>query len=154
MKICTKCKRELDESCFSKRGDTKDGLSYVCKECKRQYDKKKYDEKLRNIICTDVKQTNCAECGKIIQEVTQINNMLAITKFCSDCFPNQMFKTRTCKSCGKLFKVGRKPTQRNNYILRDYCPDCDVTYKETKELVCPKCGKTYTVTRTPDGRHF
>ena len=45
-KICTKCKRELDITNFSKRKDTKDGLNYICKGCKREYDKE-FDERKR-----------------------------------------------------------------------------------------------------------
>lgn len=33
MKVCSKCKRELDESMFHKRKESKDGLRSQCKEC-------------------------------------------------------------------------------------------------------------------------
>lgn len=33
MKVCTKCKVEKDESCFSKQKDKKDGLKSWCKAC-------------------------------------------------------------------------------------------------------------------------
>lgn len=34
MKICTKCKIEKDESCFSKRSEIRSGLQSHCKECR------------------------------------------------------------------------------------------------------------------------
>lgn len=150
MKVCTKCKRELDESCFSKRGDTKDGLSYICKECKRNYDKK-FDEKKKQEIKTE---DSCVKCGKVINYEQKTNDIWYISKFCKECFPNQDFKDRICKKCGKVFRAGRKPSKLNDYIVRDYCPDCSSTNQNTKELVCPKCGKICYATRSSDGRHF
>lgn len=152
-KICNKCKRELNESCFSKRKDTKDGLSYICKECKRNYDQK-FDEKKRQEIKENKIGDFCVKCGKQIQYEQQINNIWYVSKFCKDCFPEQEFKNRTCKKCGNIFKVGRKPSKLNDYIIRDYCPDCSSKNQTVKELICPKCGKTYYATRSPDGRHF
>ena len=153
MKICNKCKQELDESCFSKRKDTKDGLSYICKECKRKYDKK-FDEKKRQELKENKIGDFCVKCGKPIKYEQKINNIWYISKFCNECLPNQVFKDRICKKCGKTFKTGRKPSKLNDNIIQDYCPDCSSTNQTTKELICPKCGKTYSVTRTPDGRHF
>lgn len=37
MKQCTKCKRLLDENEFHKDKTRRDGLSYTCKECRKQY---------------------------------------------------------------------------------------------------------------------
>ena len=39
MKICKRCKRELDKSNFTKNKNMKDGLSYYCKECTKQQQK-------------------------------------------------------------------------------------------------------------------
>lgn len=149
-KICSKCKQELDESCFSKRKDTKDGLSYICKNCKKEYDKI-FDEKKRQELNLD---NYCLSCGKSIKYEQKINDVWFISKYCKDCFPQQEFKDIICEKCNKIFKVGRKPSKINDYIVRKYCPDCSSMNQDTKELVCPKCGKTYIVTRTPDGRHF
>lgn len=37
-KICCRCKIEKDESAFGKNKRMKDGLHYICKECKRNID--------------------------------------------------------------------------------------------------------------------
>lgn len=156
MKICNKCKRELDESCFSKKKDSKDGLNTICKECKKEYDKI-YDERKRQGLkqCNNIEKIEtCNKCGKQIKYERLINGQYVISKFCEDCFPEQEFKTLTCEKCGKIFKVGRKPSKLNDFIVRKYCPECSVTNQDIKELVCPKCGKIYFTERTPDGRHF
>lgn len=44
MKKCSKCKRELDESCFSRNKSKSDGLQTICKECRKIYNKKHYLE--------------------------------------------------------------------------------------------------------------
>lgn len=42
MKICSKCKQELDESQFNKNKRAKDGLDYWCKICCNERNKKNY----------------------------------------------------------------------------------------------------------------
>ena len=37
MKTCSKCKVQKDEADFSKETNRKDGLSYHCKSCEREY---------------------------------------------------------------------------------------------------------------------
>lgn len=41
-KICNKCKRELDISCFHKRKRSRDGLCVWCKSCYKQWHKYYY----------------------------------------------------------------------------------------------------------------
>lgn len=45
MRICNKCKRELDINCFKPKKTTKDGIDNICIECnlnrRREYDKNK-----------------------------------------------------------------------------------------------------------------
>jgi len=43
MKKCSKCKINKNESSYSKRKASKDGLSYICKECKCEIDKEYKD---------------------------------------------------------------------------------------------------------------
>lgn len=44
MKICRKCKRELEKGSFHKHKGYKDGLNNVCKECRSKDNKKHYSE--------------------------------------------------------------------------------------------------------------
>lgn len=68
-KICSKCKRELDLSMFSKNKNTKDGLCTQCKDCA-----KRYKEETKNKI--DIYK-NFYGKHKIIDNVEY--------KFCSEC---------------------------------------------------------------------
>lgn len=45
-KVCTKCNLEkpLTNEYFSRRSDKKDGFETICKECKREYNKKYWEE--------------------------------------------------------------------------------------------------------------
>lgn len=59
MRVCTICKRELDESCFNKNKARKDGLTTNCKDCQKAYnDKRKLKPKINvtHKICTSCKQ--------------------------------------------------------------------------------------------------
>ena len=44
MKVCTKCKQLKDDSCFVKNNKSKDGLSWWCKDCKKEHNKNNYDK--------------------------------------------------------------------------------------------------------------
>jgi hypothetical protein len=44
MKICTCCKKELDESCFGKNKNMQDNLNYWCKKCRKIYNKNHKEE--------------------------------------------------------------------------------------------------------------
>ena len=41
MKVCTKCKKNKDETCFHKRSKSKDGLQCKCKKCSSKYNKER-----------------------------------------------------------------------------------------------------------------
>lgn len=128
MKECNKCHKLLDESCFSIKRASKDGLNTICKNCKKEYDKQFY-QKEKEIIANE---------GKI--EIKNNNNI------------TNEYKTRTCEKCGKEFKVGKK-SDGINYLVRKYCDNCS-TRLEYKLKICEKCGKEFKVERAPDGRHF
>lgn len=42
MKICSKCKKNLELSCFNKDSSRKDGLSYICRDCSSERGKTYY----------------------------------------------------------------------------------------------------------------
>lgn len=51
MKQCSKCKKTKDLNFFQKRSKSKDGLTAQCKECLREYDKKREQTEHRKEWC-------------------------------------------------------------------------------------------------------
>jgi len=47
MKKCTRCKQQKDCSEFHKSSDRKDGLSYRCKDCTREYNRESWNRNNR-----------------------------------------------------------------------------------------------------------
>lgn len=44
-KVCSKCKQEKDIEQFNKCKNSKDGYSYICKQCQHEYDEARKDKK-------------------------------------------------------------------------------------------------------------
>ena len=75
MKQCSKCKKQKDESEFSKNRKNKDGLRYYCKDCERAYTRERYEQKKGSAkkynnykdlhrVAGGVKQKQCGRCKK------------------------------------------------------------------------------------------
>ena len=75
MKLCTKCRKWKDENQFYERAKTKGGFSYWCKDCSRDYArrrlhpdgkkvKKYYGFAERHRVVAGVKQKWCHKCKK------------------------------------------------------------------------------------------
>ena len=73
MKQCSKCKKQKDESEFSKNRKNKDGLRYYCKDCERAYTRERYEQKRGSAkkynnykelhrVARGVKQKRCGRC--------------------------------------------------------------------------------------------
>jgi len=69
MKVCSKCQIEKDESEFSKKPDSKDGLQPKCKKCTNEYNviyrqkmKFKKKEEIKNKKCGSCKETKDINC--------------------------------------------------------------------------------------------
>lgn len=58
MKVCSKCGKELNESCFDKRKSSKDGLYGQCKECRKKYNDA-YRKNNKDKIDTQRKEYRC-----------------------------------------------------------------------------------------------
>lgn len=160
MKICSKCNKLLDDSCFSIKRASKDGLSNICRKCKSEYDRKFYQKEKeiikekgkidiedKNIIIgNDFKILICEKCGKEFKVGRKSNGKDFLTrKYCSDCSTNVPFKLRKCKECGKEFKIERSPDGRHFRNIWK-CEDCRKPQTE-KTVLCEKCNKSFTVTK-------
>jgi hypothetical protein len=81
MKTCSKCKRELDESEFSKNKSKKDGLANYCKKCKREYNKEYYadhkeESKEYRKINKEEKKIYCKEYNQTHKEEKKLYNKI------------------------------------------------------------------------------
>ena len=75
MKRCSKCKKQKEESEFSKNRIRKDGLSTWCKDCWRANTRERYEQKKGSVrknnnykdlhrVAGGVKQKRCGRCKK------------------------------------------------------------------------------------------
>ncbi len=75
MKQCSKCKKQKNESEFSKDSKNKDGLRYYCKDCRRANAIERYKNKRGSVkkynnhkelhrFAAGVRQKRCGRCKK------------------------------------------------------------------------------------------
>ncbi|MBW1792115.1 MAG: hypothetical protein JRJ14_07635 [Deltaproteobacteria bacterium] len=75
MKLCSKCKKQKDESEFGKGRKGKDGLAYWCRDCEAEYAREHYKQKRGSVkkynnykdlhrVTGSVKQKRCGRCKK------------------------------------------------------------------------------------------
>lgn len=121
-KRCSTCRQLLDVSCFNKDRNSPDGLSYLCKVCRKTYRKAHPDKpptpeyhKIRMERQQAKRDTlvtkTCIECGNSYQDRNGEG------KVCSQCKPVRRQRFRpptfmTCARCGQEFgpvdHLGRK----------------------------------------------
>lgn len=111
-KVCTKCGRELSVSEFTKKKGTPDGLSYICKDCLREYNhnyfKRKKEERL-----------NEKDKGKMLEIIPEsIASEEVLMEFLLKVQPRYLMKA--------LYKRGY---------------DGDLTYTETHTIRISKIGR-------------
>jgi hypothetical protein len=136
MKICSKCKRELDESNFYKNKNKKDGLCAECKDCTKEYGKKyfqtyrKHGKKVSDNLIESTFRI-CKKCGaeKNIEE-------FVLNKNCS------FGREYTCKCCRKeKFKnYGKEYRKNNKEKIKIYY---DKHYKENNEEIKKRSREQY-----------
>lgn len=119
MRICTICKRELNESCFNKNKARKDGLTTNCKDCQKAYnDKRKFKQKLQltHKVCTMCKQ----------------DLDISLFNLCSSNNDGHEARCRKCQNNAEARLLYYK--ERNSEIKPD------IEYK-----ICSKCYKKFSV---------
>ena len=109
-KVCTKCKKNKDETCFGKRSKSADGLQPWCKECISTYKKElaiKRNKKRKEETLPDGMK-RCAQPG--------CNKILPLSKFQS----TKARRTTPMAACDTCMAVHKK-SQENPTSARGKC---------------------------------
>jgi 5-methylcytosine-specific restriction endonuclease McrA len=117
-KICTKCGVEKDVGEFAKHSNSKDGLQYWCKECKRKNhmenkDKPKKQKRVSNIPGMKI----CSRCGE-----EKSTDLFSIDRIHGDGL------RCNCKECDKKFEISRKD------YMKKYREENDDEIKELRRV--------------------
>ncbi len=141
MKLCSKCKKRKDESEFNKNSNSKDGMQYWCKKCKREYryryyrrnrgSVKKYfvyEERHRTI--DGVKQKRCSKCKKWKDEIQFSKNS-----------KNKDGLDYNCKDCVRADK--REYYKKERKGLKQYYryEECHRVVDGVKQMRCRRCKR-------------
>jgi len=120
MKLCTKCKKNKDETCFSKDSKSKDGLGCRCKECCSKYQKElaiKRNKKRKEETLPDGMK-RCANTG--------CNKILPLSEFESTT-ARRTEPTAWCTNC----KASQKKTNQNPTSANGKCREWWQNWKKT-----------------------
>ena len=99
MKRCSDCKKLMDESCFSKDKNRKDGLSYICRLCqsKRQ---KEYRQSNREILKQKSKDYYKLNKVQILVKTRERNRQYLPIKYLKQTRVLHNLKVNGCAICG------------------------------------------------------
>lgn len=142
MKICSRCKRRLDESMFNINRATKDGLTSCCKDCQKEYNearKLRYKDSKINLthkICPDCKRDLNIDRFAINNYNKDGHNIRC--KDCQNKIERELLKHRDvkvdlthkiCNKCGRDLDINmfnRNKNSRDNHS--SWCKDCQREY--------------------------
>ena len=121
MKLCTKCKKNKDETCFGKDArNKKDGLQAWCKECVSEYDKerviKRKKKRMEETLPEGMKRCANSCCHKI----------LPLSEFQSTT-ARRTTPTAWCNNC----KAIQKKTEKNPTTAKGKCREWWQNWKKT-----------------------
>jgi len=121
MKLCTKCKKNKDETCFSKcAANTKDGLYHWCKKCVSKYDKelaiKRNKKRKEETLPEGMKRCANTSCNKILP-LSEFESTTA----------RRTEPTTTCNNC----KASQKKCQQNPTTAYGKCREWWQNWKKT-----------------------
>lgn len=117
MKLCSMCKQRKEESEFHKNRQSRDGINWLCKKCKRNYDLWRVENQ-----------------DKVRKYTYEGNSRLRsdVAKFgIDDVIYNQMLEAQggVCATCGKTNRDGTR-----------LCVDHDHETGEVRGLLCKNCN--------------
>ena len=125
MKKCNKCKIEKDNSLFSKRKLSKDGLDTWCKECKSAYGMS------RNYLPEYPGNKKCSICSLL-----KSNNEFNIDKRKQDGLDNR------CRMCN-----AKRTSIHSKQRLYGCAPELFLKLLESQGNTCAICKKTNTLNK-------
>lgn len=137
MKTCSKCKRELDKSCFVKSYRYNDQLHPHCKDCRRNY---KVLRLGKNPLCS-----NC-------KTFPHLNSH----PYCSNCLADAQLRhtnrtTRKVKPQIKLCNRCKMQRRENGKHIckhcRIMCPKCNLRERASSAVWCQVCINSAAKTR-------
>ena len=121
MKLCTKCKKNKDETCFSKdAAHKKDGLKSRCKECKSKYDKERATKRKKKRK-EETLPEGMKRCAK-----PSCNRILPLSEFESTT-ARRAEPTAHCNNCRAL----NKKTHQNPTTANGKCREWWHKWKQT-----------------------
>lgn len=129
-KVCSKCKIEKDESEFGKNKRMKDGLHYICKECKRKVDLE-WNSNHREQLRTAAKQwreNNPEKNAEYYQKRKEF--LISLKKPCVKCGESRptVIEFHHIDPATKLFNIA--------YVASNGARPRDEVIKEIEKCVC------------------
>ena len=123
MKKCSKCNVEKELSEFNKNKKTRDGHSCYCRECSREYGRKRYEPKKKNnsklYELTQTGMMTCSKCG-----IKKLKEDFHKSK------TNKLGYTTTCKECNK--KRSNEYAKSHKEYYKEYQKENAWKYKRTE----------------------
>lgn len=135
MKQCTKCLISKDEVEFSKHSEYSDGLSYWCRECWKEYRKKRYN--------SDLEESRQYTNDKRAKRISWFQELKSNTP-CVDC--GQIYEPY-CMDYDHVPERGKKIKEVSRMVL-DHTPK-EIILEEIKkcDLICLLCHNKRTYAR-------
>ena len=150
-KQCSACEKIKNKHEFVVDRSKKDGLTYECKECRYEQNKKRKEERTKKN--PNVGKLECSKCKNFEELKMFYRTRLADGKYeyfkeCKQCYCEENGKSKQCFTCQKVKNETHfDKSAANSDGLSCYCKDCrqnerDKKKAEKKETEDENKGKT------------
>ena len=153
-KMCSICKKELDISCFNKRRASKDGLTPLCKTCKKDKDFKYKESHYNEILERDrIRSRNVPKC---------VRKSRANKHYYKDILATRKYRKAYCKSnkdiirsiqqtyrkanMDKYRSYARKRNALKYNLNEQYSSEDELYTRQLFNNCCACCGSTKELT--------